>query len=130
MRLSYSLPITTGIILILTAVVNITAFQVSSERYFSRYVSELSDVSGSPDPDRLGALLQIGKLDKLDQLEYAAILAELSNLTKSIENIGENPELYMTEKTASGDMMFALPVSSQRGFDIFRLSALSLETPE
>lgn len=98
MKLVYRIPLITGIILILTAVVNIGAFQIFSNRYFSVYISELAQVSDTPDPTKLQALLQIGKLDKRDQIEYLAILAELSNLSTSIENISKNPELYMSNR--------------------------------
>lgn len=94
MLLSYRIPLITGIILILTAIVNIVAFQYFSERYFSTYISELTDQS-TPDPDRIQALLQIGKLAKKDQAEYLAIFGELANISTSIENISKNPELYI-----------------------------------
>jgi hypothetical protein len=57
----------------------------------------------SPDPNRIQALLQIGKLNKEDQAEYIAILSELSNLATSLENISENPELYMTNTGTTGE---------------------------
>ena len=94
MLLSYRIPLITGIILILTAIVNIAAFQYFSENYFSTYVGELSKDS-APDPARIQALLQIGKLNKKDQAEYLAILSELASISTSIDNISKNPELYM-----------------------------------
>lgn len=97
LRLSYRIPLITGILLILTAIVNIAAFQVFSEKYFTEYLSAIKE-NDTPDPDRIRALLQIGKLAPEDQAEYATILAELSNLSTSIENITKNPELYMSEK--------------------------------
>lgn len=114
MYLSYRIPLITGIILVLTAVVNIGAFQILSERYFNVYISELAqtDSQDTPDPERIRALLQIGKLDKRDQAEYLAILSELSNLSTSIENISNNPELYMSNQNNSGDTMISLPLNS------------------
>lgn len=94
MKLVYRIPLITGIILILTAIVNIASFQYFSEVYFSEYVAELSKET-TPDPDRLRALLQIGKLTEKDQKEYLAIFSELANISASIENISKNPELYM-----------------------------------
>jgi signal transduction histidine kinase len=111
-RLSYRIPLITGIILILTAVVNIWAFQILSEKYFTQYLTELTTDEDSSDPDRIQALLQIGKLNTLDQAEYLAILSELSNLSTAIENISKNPELYMMAQSASGDTMFNLPIAS------------------
>ena len=109
MKLVYRIPLITGIILLLTAIVNIVAFQYFSERYFSRYVTELSKES-TPDPTRIQALLQIGKLDKKDQAEYLAIFSELANISASIENISKNPELYMG--SGSSDRMFSIPTTS------------------
>lgn len=112
MKLVYRIPLITGIILIFTAVVNIMAFQYFSEKYFSTYVAELSKES-TPDPTRIQALLQIGKLDKKDQAEYLAIFSELANISTSIENISKNPELYMG--SGGSDTMFSIPsVSSYK----------------
>lgn len=120
MYLSYRIPLITGIILVLTAVVNIWAFQILSERYFNVYITELAqtDNQDTPDPERIRALLQIGKLDKRDQAEYLAILSELSNLSTSIENISNNPELYMSNQNNSGGTMISLPLSAS-GKNIF-----------
>lgn len=134
MYLSYRIPLITGIILILTAIVNIWAFQILSERYFNAYVSELAKTNSldTPDPDRIRALLQIGKLDKRDQAEYLAILSELSNLSTSIENISNNPELYMSNQWNSGDTMISLPFSSSEKniFPTFDLGSFWKDTIE
>jgi signal transduction histidine kinase len=132
MKLVYRIPLITGIILILTAVVNIGAFQIFSNRYFSAYISELAQVSDTPDPTKLQALLQIGKLDKRDQIEYLAILAELSNLSASIENISKNPELYMSNRGNTWDTMLSIPLSRSEGalFPSFDLSSLWKNTIE
>jgi hypothetical protein len=115
MLLSYRIPLITSLILLLTAIVNIGAFQFFSERNFSLYLAELTESSKllSPDPEKLKALLQIGKLDQTDQIEYLAILSELSNLTTSIENISKNPELYMSSRDSAGDAMILLPMNSE-----------------
>lgn len=59
MRLSYSIPITTGIFLILTAIVNIGAFQIFSEKYFALYADEIANSEVTPDPTKIQSLLQI-----------------------------------------------------------------------
>jgi two-component system, OmpR family, sensor histidine kinase BaeS len=89
-------------------------------------------VSDAPDPDKLRALLQIGKLDKRDQIEYLAIIAELSNLSTSIENISKNPELYMSNRGASWDTMLSIPLSRSEStlFPSFDLSSLWKNTIE
>ena len=86
----------------------------------------------APDPDKLRALIQIGKLNKKDQAEYLAILAELSNLSASIENISKNPELYMSNQAGSGDTMISLPIGrSQKSIlPTFDLSALGQDSIE
>ncbi len=130
MKLVYRIPLITGIILILTAIVNIASFQYFSEVYFSEYVAELSKET-TPDPDRLRALLQIGKLTEKDQKEYLAIFSELANISASIENISKNPELYMG--SGGSDTMFSIPiVTSYRwtGFSMFRFSAFGDDSPE
>lgn len=97
MPLSYRIPLITGLLLVFTAIVNITAFQVLSNRYFDVYISELTQATTSPDPEKLQALLQISQLDPSDQAEYLAILSEISNLSDSLENISKNPTLYMSK---------------------------------
>ena len=86
----------------------------------------------APDPDKLRALLQIGKLNKKDQAEYLAILAELSNLSTSIENISKNPELYMSNQSWSGDGMISLPIGRGEKWILptFDLSALGQDSIE
>jgi signal transduction histidine kinase len=107
LRLSYRIPLITGIFLVLTAIVNVVTFQVLSERYFTAYVSEIA--SSTPNPENIQAIFQIGKLNAIDQAEYFSLLSELANLSASIENLGKNPELYMSPQGATGDTMFSLP---------------------
>lgn len=112
MPLSYRIPLITGIILILTAIVNIASFQILSSRYFDIYITELAQTSNTPDPEKLQALLQISRLDAADQAEYLSILSEISNLSDSLQNISKNPTLYMSKTGYSGDSMISLPVST------------------
>jgi signal transduction histidine kinase len=133
MRLSYRIPFITGIFLLLTAIVNIAAFQVLSEKYFHIYISEISSGDTTPDPSSIKVLLQIGRLGTTDQAEYTTILWELANLSTSIENIGENPELYMSSSPyASWGSMISLPSISQNSSlpSFFDLSALGKDTSE
>lgn len=111
---------------------NIGAFQIFSSKYFSVYIEELANADVSPDPNRIQALLQIGKLNKEDQAEYITILSELSNLSTSLENISENPELYMSNTSATWGSMISIPlIQSQKNIvPTFRLSALSEWTIE
>jgi ABC-type Zn uptake system ZnuABC Zn-binding protein ZnuA len=68
MKLAYRIPAITFLLLLATAIVNVVAFQYFSQRYFSTYIGELSGTGDtSPDPARIQALLQIGKLNQKDQ---------------------------------------------------------------
>ncbi len=133
MKLAYRIPAITFLLLLATAIVNVVAFQYFSQRYFSTYIGELSGTGDtSPDPARIQALLQIGKLNQKDQKEYLAIFSELANLSESIENISKNPELYMSTRSASGDSMFSIPVfDTSRGvLPGMNFRALGEDTPE
>lgn len=138
MLLSYRIPLITGITLALTALVNITAFQYLSESHFRDYLANFETLSNTPDPEQLQAFIDLSKLDKGTQEEYAQIIAELSNLSTSLENIWQNPELYMTDATWSSDEMVNIPISKyttgtldiSKFFLLFNLKAFWKNTPE
>lgn len=133
MKLVYRIPLITGIILILTALVNVVAFQILSEKYFEWYISELATTDNTPDPEKLQAFLKLWTLDRSTREEYASIIAELSNLSTSLENISKNPELYMSNKTWSWDSQIALPVASpteKNFFPTLNVRAFWEDTPE
>ena len=88
---------------------NIGAFQFLSEKHFSDYVASYDTGTIAPNPEQLRAFVELSRLDKKTQEEYAQVIAELSNLSTSIENIGKNPELYMTAHTGSSDEMLSIP---------------------
>lgn len=102
-KLSYYIPLITGSILILTAIVNIVGFQIFSEKAFSVYIAEFTHADTSPDPEKLQAFLKLGSLDSKTREEYLSTIAELSNLSNALANISKNPELYMeSQKNPSG----------------------------
>ncbi|MDD2693336.1 MAG: HAMP domain-containing sensor histidine kinase [Candidatus Gracilibacteria bacterium] len=135
--LSYRIPLITGIILILTAMVNIVAFQVLSEKHFAEYIASYDTGALTPNPEQLKAFVALSKLDKKTQEEYAQVIAELSNLSTSIENISKNPELYMTTGTGNSDEMLSIPfpkyttgILDIRKFPLFNLRAFGEDSAE
>lgn len=133
MRLIYRIPTITGIILILTALVNILAFQYFSDKYFAPYIDDLTATTeDTPDPARIQALLQIGKLNQKDQREYLAIFSELANLSESISNISKNPELYMSNRAVSWDSMISIPFFDKKNSNFlwFNFRSIGDDTPE
>lgn len=110
MLLSYRIPLITGSILVLTALVNIVAFQYLSEKNFSEYVSLFDTGTLSPNPEQLRSFIELSKLDKKTQNEYKEVIIELSNLSKSIENISRNPELYMSSNTGKSSEVLSIPI--------------------
>lgn len=95
MKLVYSIPLITALILFFTAIVNVVSFQVFSKQAFEVYVTELPVSVNNPDPEKLQAFLKLGSIDTKTRDEYLSSIAELSNLSNAIENISKNPELYM-----------------------------------
>lgn len=113
MRLLYKIPLITGITLILTVFVNIFAFQYFTESLLSEYLLETSRLEGNAnDPEKLQALIRIGTLDPEMQREYTAIIDELSNLSSSLQNIGSNPELYISAATGSSSEVFTINIGT------------------
>jgi hypothetical protein len=101
MKLAYYIPLITGSLIIMTAIVNIVGFQIFSERSFDTYIGELTRADATPDPEKLQAFLKLGSLDSATREEYLSTIAELANLSNALENISKNPELYMGS-TGSG----------------------------
>ncbi len=138
MLLSYRIPLITGSILVLTALVNIVAFQYLSEKNFSEYVSLFDTGTLSPNPEQLRSFIELSKLDKKTQNEYKEVIIELSNLSKSIENISRNPELYMSSNTGKNSEVLSIPIPNTTTWTIdigkfflpFDLRALWNDTPE
>lgn len=101
MRLSYQIPLLTGITLILTIGVNIFAFRYFVSDLFPEYLSQISlGETDNPNPEKIEALLKVGKLDTGAQDDYKKVLNELSNLSTSLQNIAENPKLYISTSGA------------------------------
>ncbi len=99
MRLSYQIPIITGLAIIATTVVNILAFQYFMSTLFVEYTREVqeNDQKSNLSPDKLRAVLDVSNLSSDKQEEYKTVVSELSTISTSLENISNNPELYIQD---------------------------------
>lgn len=114
MRLSYQIPLITGIILILTVLVNIVTFEVAFQALFPEYLENQEKENLSESTQKLDALVQIGKLDEKDQKEYSAVISELSNVSTVLKNISENPELYVSNSGKLDTNIFTSNIAKSR----------------
>jgi hypothetical protein len=101
-RLSYQIPIVTGVILVSTLIVNVFSFQNTLQNLFPKYLSRVETESSTSQNNQLDALVRIGQLDSEEQKEYTAVISELSNLSTALKNISENPELYFATGSTPG----------------------------
>jgi hypothetical protein len=97
LRLSYQIPLITGLAIIATTVVNIIAFRYFMGTLFVEYTQEIqsNEQKGSLSPEKLRAVLDVSTLSTKKQDEYKAVVSELSTISTSLKNISENPELYI-----------------------------------
>ncbi len=103
MRLSYQIPLITGLAIIATIVVNILAFQYFMGTLFVAYTDEVAsnEQKWSLSPEKLRAVLDVSTLSVEKQDEYKAVVNELSTISTSLSNITDNPELYI--QSGSGE---------------------------
>jgi signal transduction histidine kinase len=119
-RLSYKIPIFTGIAVIATVFVNIFAFQFFIQELLPGYQQKIEDAQWLPgNTEQLQTLTTIGKLDKNLQNEYQQVLIELSNLQASLQNISSNPELYTQSGTRNTET-FSIPLPTNSGTTIIK----------
>jgi hypothetical protein len=71
---------------------------------FVAYTEEIAsnEQRGSLSPEKLQAVLDISTLPGSKQDEYKAVINELSTISTSLQNISDNPSLYI--QSGSGDM--------------------------
>jgi hypothetical protein len=80
----------------LTIGVNLLAFQKIADSKVMIYQEETTDTSSSPDPEKLKAFTELSTLDDETQEEYTSVLQELSVISTALQNISNNPELYVS----------------------------------
>lgn len=95
MRLSHQIPLITGLVLILTIVVNLVAFQSIADKKVIIYQKEIERTISAPDPEKLKAFTEFSTLDDKTRDEYNEVLNELSIISTALQNISDNPELYL-----------------------------------
>lgn len=96
MRLSYQIPLITGLVLMFTILVNLFAFQSIADDKVAIYQDEITQIVASPDPDKLKAFTELSTLDDETRAEYTTALQELSTISTALQNISNNPELYVS----------------------------------
>jgi hypothetical protein len=71
---------------------------------FVAYTEEIAsnEQRGSLSPEKLQAVLDVSTLPNTKQDEYKAVVNELSTISTSLQNISENPRLYI--QSGSGDI--------------------------
>lgn len=97
MRLSYQIPLVTGLAIVTTILVNIVAFHYFMGILFVDYTNEIQliEQSGMLSPEKLSTILDVSNLSSNKQDEYKEVVSELSTISTSLKNISENPELYI-----------------------------------
>lgn len=116
MRLSYQIPLVTGLAIVTTILVNIVAFHYFMGILFVDYTNEIQliEQSGMLSPEKLSTILDVSNLSSNKQDEYKEVISELSTISTSLKNISENPELYIQAgswKTESTDANYSFSLS-------------------
>lgn len=135
LRLSTQIPLITWFILILTIWVNLFAFQNIADNKVKIYQAEITNTSNNPDPDKLKAFTELSELDTETQEEYTAVLQELSVISTALQNISDNPELYVSASGTATSTSLSLGWSWTTDknlpfFAVFNIRTLWEDTPE
>lgn len=56
----------------------------------------MEQTGSTPDPDKLKAFAEMNKLDAQTRADYMSVLQELSTISTALQNISDNPELYIS----------------------------------
>jgi hypothetical protein len=98
--------------------VNIVAFHYFMGQLFVAYTEEITsnEQRGSLSPEKLKAVLDVSTLPDTKQDEYKAVVSELSTISTSLQNISENPSLYIQSGSGNiqaSDGIYAISVGSE-----------------
>ncbi len=115
--------------------VNLVAFQKIADRKVAIYQDETQVIVSIPDPDKLQAFTQLSELDADTQWEYQSALEELSTISTALQNISNNPELYISASGSSSSTSLSINTSSEKDqkislFRLFNMKTLGQDTPE
>ncbi|MBS9784256.1 HAMP domain-containing histidine kinase [Candidatus Gracilibacteria bacterium] len=100
MKFSLRIPIITAIILMLTIGVNLFGLKKSIDKHLPPYIKiqEENNQKTNLNPDKLSTILSASKTTENEQEKYDETLQELNSISKSLESLAQNPELYITDK--------------------------------
>lgn len=85
---------------------------------FVAYTEEIAsnEQRGSLSPEKLQAVLDVSTLPGTKQDEYKAVVNELSTISTSLQNISENPSLYIQSGSGNvqaSDGIYAINIGSE-----------------
>jgi len=119
LKLSFQIPIVTGVVLFSTLVVNVGILWFSLDRHVPEYIHMVGSLSGQTqiDPDTLQNILAVGSLDAQTQEDYRTAISEIANISNSLESLSKNPELYITtENIGTNSTAFHINTASGGSF--------------
>lgn len=104
MNFSFSIPLATIFVLFLTLVINIFSLRHSIEKHFPIFIQETLKEEAEfakINPNWLSAVASIQNLENEAQKDYQSALTELDNISTSLQNLSENPKLYIWKEWVS-----------------------------
>lgn len=104
MNFSFSIPLATIFVLFLTLVINIFSLKYSIEKHFPVFIQETIKEETNYtkiNPEWLSAVASIQNLETETQEDYQSVLTELDNISSSLQNLSENPKLYIWKEWVS-----------------------------
>ena len=114
---------------------NLFAFQNIADDKVAIYQEEITQTVVSPDPDKLKAFTELSTLDDETRAEYTTALQELSTISTALQNISNNPELYVSWSGSATSTSLSLWTTNENKkslpfFAIFNIRTLGQDTPE
>lgn len=108
MKLSIRIPLVTTGLLFITLILNFWWLQFSLSRHITAYIEITREsllTKNELSPDKLEALFLVGTtLDSSEQTEYQNAISQLSEISRSLRDLSDNPSLYMTGEHGTGQL--------------------------
>lgn len=105
MKLSIRIPLATTGLLFMTLMLNFIWLQFSLSRHIVTYVQANQAVSNDTtelSPDKLEALFLVSTaLDSREQTDYQHVISQLSEISRSLQDLSTNPDIYVHTEDAS-----------------------------